>query len=92
MGESKDEYGEDGVAVKSRGNAESRKFIKDHVKDDLDTQVQFIEWWTPDYMCWTLEKHVLLKKRNPHWNYDRTENPKEYRLTTTGTYQLSPSK
>jgi hypothetical protein len=34
------------------------------------TEIQFIEWWTAEYMCWTIGKDVLLKKKNPHWNYD----------------------
>lgn len=37
------------------------------------TMIQFIEWWTPEYMCWTLKKDVLLKRKNPHWNYDKQE-------------------
>jgi len=49
------------------------KFITDMVKDDLGTEVQFKEWWTDDYLCWTLGKQVLLKKKNPHWNYDSEE-------------------
>ena len=37
----------------------------------LDTEIGFIEWHTDEYMCWILkDKHVLLKKKNPHWNYD----------------------
>jgi len=72
IGEEEDQLGEDG-SVSKRGNSEARKFIKESVKDDLATEIQFIEWWTPEYMCWTLGKHVLWKKRNPHWNYDRVE-------------------
>ena len=37
----------------------------------LSTEIGFTEWWTDQYMCWTLgEDKVLLKKKNPHWNYD----------------------
>src|SRR3990167_8723700 len=25
-------------------------------------------------MCWKFEKTILLKKKNPHWNYDKTES------------------
>lgn len=50
----------------------AEKVIKDLVKDDLGTELQFIEWWTDQYMCWTMGKEVLLKKKNPHWNYDTT--------------------
>lgn len=48
----------------------AEKTIKDLVKDDLGTEIQYIEWWTDEYMCWTLGSEVLLKKKNPHWNYD----------------------
>lgn len=51
------------------------KAVKEKVKDDLATDIQFIEWWTREYMCWTLDNHVLLKRKNPHWNYDRTIEP-----------------
>jgi hypothetical protein len=51
----------------------AEKVIKDMVKDDLGTEVQFIEWWTPQYMCWTLNNNVLMKKKNPHWNYEGKE-------------------
>ncbi len=45
------------------------KFIEKLVDDKLGTDIQFIEWWTDEYMCWTLGKQLLLKKKNPHWNY-----------------------
>lgn len=41
----------------------------------LGTEIQFIEWWTQEYMCWTLDKAVLLKIKNPHWNYDKEGEP-----------------
>ena len=52
------------------GEDGAKKLIEDLVKNELGTEVQFIEWWTDEYMCWTLGKQVLLKKKNPHWNYD----------------------
>ena len=42
-------------------------------KGEMGTEIQYIEWWTPEYICWTLDKEVLLKRKNPHWNYDATE-------------------
>lgn len=45
--------------------------IKDLVKEDLGTEVGFIEWWTKQYMCWTMGKQVLMKKKNPNWNYPK---------------------
>lgn len=57
------------------GEEEAEKAIKDIAKDSsgneaLATELGFIEWWTDQYMCWTMGEHVLLKKKNPHWNYD----------------------
>lgn len=49
-------------------------YLKALVKDDLATEVQFIEWWTNSMTVWTMNKKVLLKKKNPYWNYDK-ENP-----------------
>src|SRR3990167_7469275 len=51
--------------------SEAKKAITDLVKEDTGTDVQFVEWWTPQYFCWKLGKSILLKKKNPHWNYDR---------------------
>ena len=58
-------------------NANAVNEIKKIIKDDLGTEVQFIEWWTKEYLCWTLGKNVLLKKKNPHWNYDQTGQQSE---------------
>lgn len=52
---------------------EAKKKIEEVTKGKEATEVRFIEWWTPQFMCWTLGKQVLLKKKNPHWNYDREE-------------------
>lgn len=64
---------EAGVADPNAANlTEARKEVTELVKNDLGTDVQFIEWWTQEYMCWTLNDKVLLKRKNPHWNYDGT--------------------
>ncbi len=72
IGKSDDQVDEKG-GVERKGNVGARKAVTDLVKDDLATEVQFIEWWTPEFMCWTLGKEVLLKRKNPHWNYDGIE-------------------
>lgn len=33
------------------------------------TDIRYCEWWTDDYVFWTLDNEVLGKSRNPHWNY-----------------------
>lgn len=64
--------------------ADARKKINDLAKSDLGTDIQFIEFWTPQYMCWKLEKTILLKKKNPHWNYDKTESPTSDQISSPG--------
>jgi len=64
------------VLEKVGGEEEGIKKIKELAvgKDNqpaLSTEIGFIEWWTQEYMCWTLgDEQVLMKKKNPHWNYD----------------------
>lgn len=59
------------------GEEEGIKKIKELAVDKdnqpaLATEIGFIEWWTEEYMCWTLGgEKVLMKKKNPHWNYDK---------------------
>lgn len=52
------------------GDDNATKIITELVKEDTGTEVQFVEWWTPTYMCWTMGKDVLVKRKNPHWNYE----------------------
>lgn len=47
-----------------------KKLIDEKTDDNDATWIRFIEWWTPEYFCWTLDNHVLFKRKNPHWNYD----------------------
>jgi hypothetical protein len=56
------------------GDEEATKVLSELVEKNTGTEIQFIEWWTPTYMCWTMGKNVLLKRKNPHWNYD-SETP-----------------
>jgi len=47
--------------------------ITQMVDSKMGTEVQYIEWWTDKYVFWTLKNEVLAKYRNPHWNYETTE-------------------
>lgn len=58
------------------GEDEGIKYIKELIEKNTGTELQFVEWWTDKYMCWTMNKKVLLKRKNPHWNYDK-ETPGE---------------
>ena len=47
------------------------KYITDDLaKGEMATEISFIEWWTADYFFWKIDDKVLLKRKNPHWNYD----------------------
>lgn len=46
-------------------------YINEQVKGKLGTNIKYIKWSTPEYVCWTLGKEVLGKMKNPHWNYDQ---------------------
>ena len=48
-------------------------FIKGFVEEKLGTVIRYVEWWTPEMVFWTLEKAVLGKSRNPHWDYGEEE-------------------
>lgn len=47
-----------------------KKYIIDQCKKKLGTKMQYIEWWTNDYVFWTMDDQVLAKAKNPHWNYE----------------------
>ena len=48
----------------------AKKYITDQCKGKLGTKMQYIEWWTDDYVFWTMDDEVLAKAKNPHWNYE----------------------
>lgn len=47
----------------------AKKYIEDQCKGKLGTKMQYIEWWTDDYVFWSMDDEVLAKSKNPHWNY-----------------------
>lgn len=54
---------------------EKTNYITDKVNKKLGTRLRYIEWWTNDYLFWTLEGETLGKAKNPHWNYDTQGEP-----------------
>lgn len=50
-----------------------KAFIEEKVQSKMGTKVQYIQWWTNEYVFWTLEDEVLNKIKNPHWNYQTTQ-------------------
>lgn len=51
----------------------AKKYITEKCKGKFGTKMQYIEWWTDDYVFWTMDEEVLAKAKNPHWNYDKTQ-------------------
>jgi hypothetical protein len=51
-----------------------KKYITDQCKSKLGTKMQYIEWWTDDYVFWTMDDQVLAKAKNPHWNYETKQS------------------
>lgn len=72
-----------------KDSAEATKAINDIIeKENSATEIQFIEWWTPQYFCWKLGDKILKKSKNPHWNYDKEatqESVDTYGNTTPST-------
>ena len=53
--------------------AEKAEEIKQAVGGQMGTSITYIEWWTDEYVYWTLGKMVLGKHKNPHWNYQENQ-------------------
>ncbi len=55
-----------------------KDLISELVNDDMGTEVTYLEWWTNDYLFWTIKGkdgyHILDKVKNPHWNYDEEKD------------------
>lgn len=66
----------------TQGDAAVKTKIEELVNQEMATEVGFIEWWTPEYMFWKMGNEILLKRKNPHFNYPQqapelTEAPAE---------------
>lgn len=61
---------------KEAGSEDNIKYITDELaKNEMATEIAFIEWWTADNMFWKLGSRILRKMKNPHWNYDQEQAP-----------------
>ncbi|MDD5110789.1 MAG: hypothetical protein PHI63_06290 [Patescibacteria group bacterium] len=76
----------DAIGGEEEGVAKIKELAKSKDGGEaLATEIGFIEWWTDEYVCWTLGDKVLMKKKNPHWNY---ATQKEAPYDATGKPQL----
>ena len=48
----------------------AKQYITEQCKSKFGTKMQYIEWWTDNYVFWTMDDKVLAKAKNPHWNYE----------------------
>lgn len=64
------EYRKDTAKILTERFPKHKKYILDQVKGKLGTKMTYIEWWTDEYVFWTLKDLVLDKAKNPHWNYE----------------------
>lgn len=53
---------------------ENKKYIEEMAKHELATEIGFIEWWTNEYLFWKLDTRILMKRKNPHWNYAQEQS------------------
>lgn len=52
----------------------AKETINGLVNEDLATKIQFIEWWSDTTLIWAIGgKQVLMKRRNPHWNWSQDD-------------------
>ena len=60
------------IIERQGGSKENVEYItNDLAKGEMATEVGFVEWWTTEHLFWKCGEHVLLKRKNPHWNYEQ---------------------
>jgi len=55
----------------------AKKKLIDKFGDQLGTNINYIEYWTNEFVVWKVNDIILSKKKNPNWNWsekDRKEN------------------
>jgi len=67
------EYREESATTLIKRFPKKSQWITDKVDKKMGTKMGYIEWWTNDYVFWTMEDEILAKYKNPHWNYDGEE-------------------
>lgn len=72
-GEYLGEYRKDTADILVKRFPKQKEYISSLVNEKLATELQYIEWWTDDYVFWTLNAEVLGKAKNPHWNYEQEQ-------------------
>lgn len=47
---------------------EHKDAIKALATDQMGTVLNYVEWWTNDYVFWQFQSIILDKRQNPYWN------------------------
>ena len=55
----------------------AKKEISGLVGKEEGTKIKYIEWWTEEFLFWTMKDIVLDKAKNPHWNYEEKTEMRE---------------
>src|SRR3990167_6741472 len=53
-----------------------KEYITNKVNNKMGTTINYLEYWAnnpSDYVFWKLDKEILGKAKNPHWNYETEE-------------------
>lgn len=50
-----------------------KDYISAQVENKMGTKVTYTEWWTNEYLFFKFKNQILMKLRNPHFNYDMVE-------------------
>lgn len=54
-----------------------RAYIIASVDGKMGTQVTYTEWWSDDFVFSTYKKKILDKYKNPHYNYEQSEEEED---------------
>lgn len=68
------EYKKEEASVIKNKFPENSNFIDELTESEDGSELQYIEWWSDEYLFWELKGRVLGKVKNPHWNYNDPNN------------------
>lgn len=52
---------------------DKKTLITSMVDGKMGTRIQYKEWWTDEYVFWSLNNIILDKAKNPNWNPEKDE-------------------
>lgn len=91
-GEYLGEYRSDTASRLIKRFPKKKELIEKSTNKKLGSKINYIEWWTEDYVFWTINDNVLGKIKNPHWNYGEEEVEVDEYGEETKTGKMIPGK